>query len=1115
MVSVPTMAASYTSESGARRTLLRYERGHQRTKWNLQAVVIPMLGGKTSMAEQFSGYDIDEMVVGHKPLRCDEEWNTMIDAREDAFFYDQRQSYVTANSIMLSRARRFLAAFQGDCNSQVLYVHTAEMAVALGAQVVFCGSVAPAAVRASTRAQRMDDDELTRSVRLAGEQAEANRTFCNRHDLPYPKEYTSYRELGAAVRRVLTDMRLLNLDARSRAQYDCLRTATSVKEELDVAYNLCCDPTYQPWLRAVAARVLERYLGAALPEEAAACNSYATWARIILAAEQHRLPELELRDTERSWSEQFPYGPGNARFALIRIADWLRGCTKDSGEYVWFRQLMNRTDCTYERAACTAIMGDIFWYVAPELGRFAKLLPMGSLSPTVYAEVAKAIHAAVRGSRTMLGVELTTLGVSLCEYWDCLAGRYLGAGDMAKEIADRTADQEPRVYMAADGTKSAEVFGAVFAEEVRQLLFTAINDGGARMRAASEVTESFSTFLDYRKKWVRPGSVTGGPKADLYLTAVKSREEQVCDLADDIASMGTYVLQRVRLNKAATFEFKEFPDLVRGVLRDYVPNSFTRYFIKNEIGKPAGRALFPSHVTHYVVGQFVLYLLMKGLPLENVRLTTGPEDVMNDHTVWAAAREFTVGLMLDYDNFNEKHEFRDMQMIINELKGLYRVAGVLNSDIAAMIDWVVEAYDRTVLEYEDQLFVFGHGMLSGQAPTSAINNIINGANKRVIRRQVADLTGLSVMTNRTSGGDDVAAETNTLYEAAVIIAVGQHMNFAFSTHKQLISSGFYEFFRLMTDSTGVYGSLPRALGSICSGQWSNSIKAKFVDPAAKLGSIVEMTRKLTRRAACDMTFMDKICRVAFEKWATFGEKKLVAGYIHGTRNAGGLGIPMADGSILEIDPITVPEADEVQVTGMPYDASLVAASDQVAAALPIVGAAFVEDAVTLAKRMSANVFKANVAAMEGAGAAQAIGGWAGPDKVTIRQRKNIPIIPRHERAVGKEGFTIPYERHRMAVRDMEKAGSRYDSLCSAVRGRGRRRLAERIALDTGVDADRLYYWKEELTLYGCGTILLTEDYYSLAQVLAVVTSPEVDDDSMSLTLARYAMALDSAGVLSY
>lgn len=1098
-----------------KRTLLRYERNKLQAHWDLHAVVLPMLGGKSTLANRYSGYDIDEMVVGYEPLACDKEWEVMIDKREEAFFMDRPESYVLANSLMLKRARRFLSAFQRDCNAQVLYVHTAELAEALGAKVVFCGSVNPAVIKASSRAKEMDADELRRCLKLADEQDRANKAYCWKHDIRHAGEFYSYSDVGERVGVVLQRSGVIPLDQRSDAARRSLHMAKSKRDQINTAYTICRDRSYVPWVRAIASRVVEGYMGAAMPEEAAACNSYAAWARVIQAAEQHRLPEMPLGNTERSWSEQFPYGPGNSRFALVRIADWLRGVSAGPDDYLWLRQLLNRNDCSYERAACTAVMGDVFSYIAPELNRYIALLPLGSLAPLDYAEVSKAIHALVRGTRTLLGAELTTLGASLCEYWDCLAGRYLGAGDMEKEIADRTTEQVPRVYIENDGSRSAEVFNKVFAEEVRQLLFTTINDGGAQMRAGSSITEDFDTFLEYRKKWVRPGSVTGSPKSDVYLQVVGDREAQVAELADDIAAMGTYVLSKVRLNKAATFEFADFPNIVRNVLRDYVPNSFTRYFIKNELAKLKGRALFPSHVVHYIVGQFVLYSLMQGLPLEKVRLTAGSEDVMNDHSLWMAAREFTVGLMLDYDNFNEKHEFADMQMIINELKGLYRVAGVLNSDVSAMIDWVVEAYDRTVLEYGDHLYAFGHGMLSGQAPTSAINNIINGANKRVIRRQITSLTGLSVMTNRTSGGDDVAAETNDLYEAAVVIAVGQKMNFAFSTHKQLVSSGFYEFFRLMVDDTGVYGSLPRALGSICSGQWSNSIKAKFVDPASKLGSVVEMARKLTRRADCNITFMDKICRVAFEKWATYGEKRLVEGYIHGRRADGALGVPMADGTILEVDPIHQPDHEEVELVGVPYDASLVVARDQVAAAVAVVGQEFAEDEVRLAKRMASTVFKANVAAMEGAGAAQVIGAWAGPSAVRVRNRKNIPLIPREKRLRGLEGFKVPYERYREEVRAMERAGAKYDALSAAVTKRGRKRLAERVALDCGVNAERLLYWKEELTLYGCGTILLTEDYYSLAQVLAVITAPEVSDDSMSLRLAEYAMALDTAGVLSY
>jgi len=280
------------------------------------------------------------------------------------------------------------------------------------------------------------------------------------------------------------------------------------------------------------------------------------------------------------------------------------------------------------------IMGDVWDYVAPELGLVARDLPIGGLSPTTYAKVCKEIHALVRGSRTLLGVGLSTKGMALCTYWDCLAGRYFGSGDMPKEIADRTSELEPRVWIMPDGTKSAAEFDAHFRDAVRDVLWSTMSDGGARILANADAVSSMDTFLDYRKTWVRPGSVTGSPKTDIYIKAVGEREAAISEVADEMCAMGTFVLRKVRLNKAATFEFEEFPRLVKQALKDYVPNSFTRHFIKNEIAKLKGRALFPSHVVHYIVGQFVLYLLMKAEPIEHVRLLPDEATPRDEHWMW-------------------------------------------------------------------------------------------------------------------------------------------------------------------------------------------------------------------------------------------------------------------------------------------------------------------------------------------------------------------------------------------------------------------------------------------------------------------------------------------------
>nr|APG76052.1 hypothetical protein [Wuhan insect virus 29] len=914
-------------------------------------------------------------------------------------------------------------------------------------------------------------------------------------------------------------------------------SSNTVRIKINRCYSLCVNKSVTPWIQAVAARVLEHLLGAAVPQEALHHHNYHLWARIIQAVEQHALPDVQ-GEPDYDWSEKFQYGAGNSRFALGRIEDWL-GLTNRAlykRGYRWFKQLLNRNDCSYERALCMLIMGDVWAYVAPDIGKVADRLRIGGLDPLVYVEVGKAIHTAVRGSNTLLGRKLLTRDLAVCSYWDCLAGRYFGAGDMEKEIADRTSDLKPKVFIMEDGSRSHEGFMVEFRRAVKEVLSSTVADGGEKMRRGLDIAKDFDTFLEFRKSWVRPGSVTGSPKTDIALKAVGERETMIAEIADEIHTMGLFVLHKVRLNKAATFEFPEFVGIVKKAIGDYVPNSFTRYFIKNEIAKPKGRALYPSHVLHYIIASYCLHLLMKGLPIEHARLVPEESIARDEHWMWRQARDFTVGWMADYDNFNESHEIEDMQAVMHSLKTVYRQAGAMSDDLRHMLDWVIEAYEKTILEYEGGLYKFKHGMLSGQAPTSAINTVMNASNKRVIRRQMHVLYGESVMNKRTSGGDDVAAEVYDAYQAALLIKVGQMMGFAFSSHKQLISTTNYEFFRLFISSEGTYGSLPRALGSLCSGQWSNSVKAKFVDPASKLSSVVEIARKAGRRAYCNVTFMDKVCAVAFKKWSTYGEQQLADGYIHGARDKGGLGIPRADGSVYDIEPLAKPKAEPVVLMGLPDDASSKLAQRQHDEALPIVGrngvesvkiaAARMSEAVfkgniaamesvkIAAARMSEAVFKGNIAAMEGVGVAQILGDPIPQQSVKIRSVRNIPRLP-DDGTLTARHYWKDSKRLADLTDRISSAGRRYDGLAQAVKSEYRRRLADTIALGYGIDGRLLYFWKEELTLYGCGTYLLTEDYYSGAVLLSLATTTKYTDTAVSERLAYYASALANSNLMNY
>nr|CBY84993.1 RNA dependent RNA polymerase [Tolypocladium cylindrosporum virus 2] len=1116
-----TMGASYIGEpSGAGTLLMPNERERIGVgKLHMHAVVLPVLCGKSLMCHKFSGYDIDDIVVNEEAFKCDQEWEEMIDARERGYFGGDNSGYLTSNRIMLRRARRFFDLFVGDGNAPVLYVQTAEMAEALGAEIIYVGSVARGVAAATPRYQALSDEEQRLMLKLLIEQDNANEVYCARHGLQYDGISNGYEVQAQRVSERLRRCGLNALTSASQDALDRLYLETSFRGRLNQSCAIACNAELTGWVRAVAAREAQVLVGAALPQGAGQVHNHVRWARVIHALEQHALAVVPGPKPVRTrWSEKFPYGPGNAKFALAKIGDFLESVSERDYQngYAWFRQLLNRDDCSYERALCHLIMGDVWCYVAPELKPLVESLRIGGLAPLVFAEVCKGIHTLVRDTKSMLGAALNTHGLALCTYFDCLAGRYFGEGDIEKEIHDRTVSLEPRHFIMPDGSKSEAEFDMRFKNAVADVLHSTLVDGGARILRASKITKSFDTFLEHRKAWVRPGSVTGSPKTDVYIKVVGDREMGIREVADDLHMMGTYVLSRVRLNKAATFEFEKFPELVRDCIGDYVPNSFTRHFIKNEIAKVKGRALFPSHVVHYIVGTYVLQLLMKAAPIEHARLIPDEATPRDEHWMWMEARDFTVGLMLDYDDFNESHEIRDMQMIINSLKGVYRRAGALSPDLSAMIDWVVEAYEKMVFEFDGKQYHFLHGMLSGQAPTSMINTVINTANKRVIREQIFALFGESVMTKRTSGGDDVAAETYDVFQAAMIVKVGEMMGFAFSTHKQLISTSDYEFFRLFVSAEGVYGSLPRVLGSLCSGQWSNSVKAKFIDPASKLNSVVEMARKAARRAKGNITFLEKLCNAAFRKWATFGEHELVDGYVHGPRNKGGLGVPMADGSIYDIEPIPVDDTPPVELLGLPDSASRVVAKEQISDAKGIVGESGVVAEDQLAQKMAGQVFRGNIAAMEGAMVGQILSdARVPPTVVNITGVKSIRREHYDRHGHDVHVFRRDYARLKHRTDALKNAGARYDALAAAVKPGYRRRLAHVVGLTYAVDGDLLYYWKENLTLFGCGTYLLTEDYYNAVQLMALVTAPGYSDNEISERLAYYATALANSNMMNY
>ncbi|QDB74971.1 MAG: RNA-dependent RNA polymerase [Coniothyrium diplodiella chrysovirus 1] len=1121
----PTVGASYSGTPlGRAGTLLtRAPSPGLIGKWSgLVAVVLPMCNGKSTCAMRFGGYDIDDVVVNDGELRCDKEYDVMIGLREAGLWDMQEQAMYAQNQLLLRRARRFFEQASPDGNALILYVHTAELASALGIPIVFAGAVDSIGVANSERVMALSDEERRMTLRVAREQTGANNAFCRRHNLDH-HIYSSYSSMVAEIESALVRSGHYVHDQELDGLLQATGKRARATDRLDGAMRVIKRREGRTAVKAVAARAVIQSLGGMAPQEAHLYHNHPAWARAIQAggqAEDRSVSVATIRSwSEAEWKEKFPFGPGNSAFALCKLSDWVDATSDEELEqYYWFRQSCALNDVRYERLLSMALYCDAAVRSARKGDTLVlavmKSFPLGALNTEAFMEVAQHMHNITRISCTYMCKRVPSSMLPRITYLHCLSGRNFGVVDMDKEIADRTSVRTPKWYFV-NGHRSEREFDKRFTEAVRKSYdYLGTKTLDSMLRVFDEYPD-FDTFMEKRKMWVRAGSATGSPKTDIKLKVPAEMRYAVEELSQDVLECGFRVITNVRLNKAAAFEFKEFPALVKKALGDYVPNSFTRHFTKHEVGKPEGRALYPSHLLHYIVMSYLLTIAEKGGSMPGTRLLSPTDQQAEDHLLWREARDVSVGLMLDYANFNEQHEIKHMRTVISELGSFFCKFHGLSKDVQDALSWASDALDNIVFEYGDKSVYFLHGLLSGWRNTTWNNSVINRANKLVIAQQVKDITGVSVLTEFQSGGDDVASEERSYHDAAVILRVGEAMGFEFKAIKQLVSSSYVEFYRLFVSKEGVFGSLCRMLGSAASGQWSNSVIAKFVDPASKLNSIIEIARKAGRRSLFDMSYAEKIAICAFKKWATYDDIKLADELIHGTIETGGLGVPKVDGTVYELERFVMDDASEekVELVGLPSDASRVVAEKACAEVSDMLGAQAAEDPKLLAQQMSSAVFMGALGSSEGARTLQKLNRKAVYTyKPRVRRVKTIPAAAFAQERSGR--YMRDKEKYAEAVADYRRAKKRYSSLVKACKGMYKEALALKITDGTNCDFEKLIAWCDRITMYGCATYMLTEDYYETVMILALHTS-DGTEDGVAWHAARYACGLANDGYLFY
>lgn len=900
----------------------------------LKVVCAGMCCGKTVLCKMLGAWDGD-VLSAQNGLPCDIEGKEMVELRGD-WPCTKPESWERHNSVMVKRTARSLANIVCVPQSGLVALHTAEMAEALELEVVCAVGLTRAGLENTLRITELresGDNELadaTIDISLRQSRSNALRDGF--------KWFDSVEALSAYVITELQDKGLTpSVDELERMICMTMRLESDVLSSIDDA-SIAVQNESKLMRESVSAAVVATF-GGFSPDIFLQESCYVGWSQIVNAAfslAEGRLPDASIHDqiigclSSKEWVEEnFPYGPGTAKFALFNVWDLVGMCKHlriDGTErFIWTKQLVfnakkGRRD-SYERLASMFSYEVYLWSSCPvRLAKLLTKLPLGALDAKQMVKVGKEIHSEVRRTQLYLGVHLGR-HANVATYQHCLVGRVMDSSEERlrlemEEVKKREPEATPKVYLTKDG-ESESIFRSKLCEEIAKVYATRKKTFWSVMNKVQSDVKSFQAFCEKRKRWARAGAAGMRAKVTLSADLGNSPAFKASIVTEAVGS----IMLKLRASKSTLFESGKFMEAINDAFRENRPSSGTSAFIKKELGK--FRHVFPANIMHYIMSSYVMCFAEKMGAMDKTRLNAGPEAPFDDAWLWQVLYSHSVVLMSDYADYNDQHDFITMSRVYESLGDLMRKGGYLPEDLEKTIGWLCASHENIMYAMQGRVVRFGHGLLSGWRCTTWINSILNVAYNNLISRQIVDLGFAECLKIEQTGGDDVASIADDIKRALLHLVVGNRMGLKFTGIKQAISKTTREFFRVTYSKFGCWGSLCRILGSASSGQWSNSVKESFMEPLHKIESYHAICAKIMRRSG-ELEFAELLLAAASAKWCTYKAQgvTITPDYIYKDKTEGGAGIPDLRGRLRTGPGVPGdPGSGGIDIKNVPYEAS--------------------------------------------------------------------------------------------------------------------------------------------------------------------------------------------------
>jgi len=407
----------------------------------------------------------------------------------------------------------------------------------------------------------------------------------------------------------------------------------------------------------------------------------------------------------------------------------------------------------------------------------------------------------------------------------------------------------------------------------------------------------------------------GGATRDVIGVAAELQRiwKQYLTLQDQISSVKSRYKEKIRISKRAYAESVDYEDL-----RKLTKRAVCEATGSQKLDRMKPRSIHGTTYQHYARSDYVVSHLEKGsIKLPYLCGLLGPDEQANMDNELMNAGGYT--LAADHDDYDRVHSLRAQAM-------QYRIAGAIAPSVSPAVlsewreecEWIATSMENQFLKIpeKNKTYKVYQGGFTGARDTSFRNDRLHEAYEDVARKNASIIMGyeLKPLAQRIRG-DDILSRLSHWSECAIELSSLMRSGFMLNASKQVISSRYGVFLRVIYEKGRMTGYAPRSIGSLV----MQPLQAKErVDVRSRVSAMDAHVHMLVRRGMRHV-----VAQAIWDNMMTFWGKLLVdkrAGtyvrvprsIISGDSSKGGWGLA-APGRATTALPCMIPSCPKFQV----------------------------------------------------------------------------------------------------------------------------------------------------------------------------------------------------------